>query len=50
MKIDKISFKNHQAWLAIYSKDRQYLGTWHVTNPEFVEVLRNKHPRQLKLQ
>ena len=47
MKIDKITFKKNHAWLAIYSKEKEYLGTWHVTNPEFVDVLRKEHPKNL---
>lgn len=49
MKIDKITFKNQYAWLAIYSKDREYLGTWHVINSELVEVLRNEHPKNIRI-
>jgi len=49
MKIDKITFKNHQAWIAICSEDGEYLGTWHVINPEFVGVLRNENPKSMRV-
>ena len=49
MKIDKITFKDNKAWLAVCSDDGQYLGTWHVVNPEFVQVLRNEHPKNIKV-
>jgi hypothetical protein len=49
MKIDKITFKNNKAWLAIYSKDGEYLGTWHVVNPEFVVALQNQHPKNIRV-
>ena len=49
MRIEKLTFKNHQAWIAIYSNDGEYLGTWHVINPEFVEVLRNESPKNMRV-
>ncbi len=49
MKIRKITFKNNCAWLAVYSKNGKYLGTWHVVNFEFVDALRNEHPKNIKI-
>lgn len=47
MKIDKITFKENQAWLVIRSKDNVYLGTWHTTDPEFVNALRKENPTEI---
>ena len=49
MKIDKITFKNNTAWLAICSENGEYLGTWHVINPEFVGVLQSQYPKNMKV-
>ena len=49
MKIDKITLKENKAWIAICSDDGEYLGTWHVVNPKFVEVLRNEYPKSIKI-
>jgi hypothetical protein len=48
VKIEKITFKNKKAWLAIYSNGGEYLGTWHVINPEFVDALKREHPQNIK--
>ena len=47
MKVDKISFKDGQAWISIRSTDNEYLGTWHVSHPGFVEELRLNIPKTL---
>jgi hypothetical protein len=49
MRINKITFRNNCAWLAIYSKSGEYLGTWHVVNIEFVDVLRNENPNTIRV-
>ena len=49
MKIDKITFKDSKAWIAICSEDGEYLGTWHVINPEFVGVLQSQYPKNMKV-
>ena len=49
MKIEKLTFKNSKAWIAIYSKDGEYLGTWHVVNPAFVGVLQTQHPKNITI-
>lgn len=38
--IDKTTFKNGQAWLAIRGDNGEYIGTWHIVNPEFVQQLK----------
>jgi len=48
MKIEKITFKKNKAWLAIYSKDGEYLGIWHIVNSEFANALRNEDPKNIK--
>ena len=48
MKIDKITFKNNQAWIVIKSEEGEYLGTWHVVNPNFVIALQKEMPKKLK--
>ena len=49
MKIDKITFKDNKAWIAICSDGGDYLGTWHVVSPKFVEALRNEHPKSIRI-
>jgi len=49
MKINKITFKDHKAWLAIFSEDGEYLGTWHVVNPQFSQVLRKENPENIRV-
>jgi hypothetical protein len=49
MKIDKITFKEGKAWLAVFSDENEYLGTWHVVNPQFVQALQNEHPKNLRV-
>ena len=49
MKIDKISIRNNQAWLAIKSEDDEHLGTWHVINPGFVRAIQNEIPKRIKV-
>jgi hypothetical protein len=51
MKIDKITFKNNQVWITIYSENGiDYLGTWHSTNLEFVEAIRKLMPSKLEFK
>ena len=47
MKIDKITFKNNQAWLVLQDNDGNYLGTWHVINLDFVEYIRTINPKEM---
>lgn len=47
MKIDKITFKNNQAWVVIKSHDDDYLGTWHVVDTAFVEYIRKINPKDI---
>ncbi len=49
MKIDKISFKNDQAWLVVCSDDGNYLGTWHIVDIRFVESLQKEMPNKIKV-
>lgn len=49
MRIKKITFGSGQAWVSIYSDDDFYLGTWHVTNKQFVEALRLEMPTNIRL-
>ena len=49
MKVDKITFKNKKAWIAICADDGKYLGTWHVVDHGFVEALRNEHPKSIRV-
>ena len=49
MRIEKLTFRNNKAWIAICSEDGEYLGTWSVVNPEFVGVLQNQHPENIKI-
>ena len=45
MKIDKITFRNRQAWVVIRSEfDDEYLGTWHVVSPSIVKLLQEEMP------
>lgn len=48
MIIDKITFKDNQAWIVIRSENGDYLGTWHTTNSNFVEALRKENPKFIK--
>ncbi len=48
MEIDKISFKNDQAWIVIKSENGSYLGTWHVVDKALVENLRKTNYIGLK--
>jgi hypothetical protein len=50
MKIDKVTFKNNQAWVVIKSEKGEYLGTWHITHPEFVKELQKEIPKNLKFE
>jgi len=47
MKIDKITFKNNQAWIVIRSKNEDYLGTWHCVHPRFVDLLQKDMPKEI---
>ncbi len=48
MKIDKITFKNGQAWVVIRSEfDGEYLGTWHVVSRDMVKLLREEMPTEI---
>ena len=50
IKIDKITFKNNQAWVVLRSeKNDEYLGTWHVNNKEFVNLLQVSLPKSMEL-
>ena len=49
MKIDKITFKESQAWIVIKSDDGDYLGTWHSANPEFVNAIRKENPTIIRI-
>ena len=49
MKIDKVTFKNNQAWLAIRNDDGEYIGTFHVVNPELVKLIKLDLPEELEL-
>ncbi len=50
MRIDKITFKNNQVWIVIKSVTGTYLGTWHIVNPEFVEYIRQKNPKEIHFE
>jgi hypothetical protein len=50
MKIDKITFKNNQAWIVIKSEDGEYLGTWHCVSPNFVKALQQEMPKGIIFQ
>ncbi len=50
MKIDKVTFKNKQAWLVIRDENGEYFGTWHIVNLAFVEALRKEMPTKLKFE
>ena len=50
MKIDKITFKNNQAWLVITSDDGNYLGTWHIVDINFVEVIKKLMPTEISIK
>ena len=45
MKIDKITFKNKQAWVVIRSDNNKYLGTWHIVDTDFVKSLMKEMPQ-----
>lgn len=47
MKIDKITFKNNQCWVVLKDNDGNYLGTWHVIEPNFVKYIRNINPEEM---
>jgi len=47
MKIDKITFKDNQAWVTIRNHNNDYLGTWHIVNPDFVEYIRETMPKEI---
>ena len=49
MKIDKVTFKNNQAWLVVTSDDGNYLGTWHIVDIKFVEELQKEIPNKIKI-
>ena len=42
MKVRKMSFRNEQAWLSIEDEEGNYLGTFHLTNLELGEKLRQQ--------
>ena len=50
MKIDKITFKNNEAWIVLRSDDgeNRYLGTWHTQDEALVKWLREKNPLKLE--
>ncbi len=50
MKIDKITFKNDQAWLVIRDDDGNYLGTWHIVNSIMVNVIRDTMPTDIEFK
>jgi hypothetical protein len=50
MIIDKITFKDNQAWIVIKTKEGEYLGTWHVVNPAFVEAIRKEMPKVINFK
>ncbi len=50
MKIDKITFKNEQAWMTIKSEEGEYIGTWHIVNIDFVKTLRDNMPDKIILE
>jgi len=50
MKIDKITFKNEQAWVVIRSEEDEYLGTWHIVHRPFVKALREEMPEKIKFE
>lgn len=50
MKVDKITFKNNQAWITVRADDGIYLGVWHVTNPAFVNAIRESDPKEIVLE
>ncbi len=50
MKIDKITFKNEQAWVVIRDHVNEYLGTWHVIQKEAVDYLRQFNPKELHFE
>ena len=49
MRIDKITFKNGQAWVVVKEDEfnGKYIGTWHITNIETVELLREDMPEEI---
>lgn len=47
MKIDKITFKNDQAWVVLKDYDGNYLGTWHVVDFDFVNYIRKINPKEM---
>lgn len=50
MKVDKITFKENQAWITIRSEEGEYLGVWHTSNPELVKAIRDKMPKKITLE
>jgi hypothetical protein len=48
--IDRITFKDNQAWIVIRSPDGTYLGTWHAMNSAFVEALRKEMPKVINFE
>lgn len=49
MRIDRLSFRNGQAWIAVYSELGEYLGTWHVVFPEFIRALQAEMPDRIRV-
>jgi len=49
MKIDKITFKNHHAWIVVKADDGIYLGTWHIVHTPFVEAIQKEMPNKIKI-
>lgn len=49
MKIDKITFKNNQAWVVVKNDNYEgkYIGTWHIIDFETVELLRKDMPTEI---
>lgn len=49
MKIDKITFKNGQAWVVVRSEDDNYIGTWHIVDCELAKQLQKELPNKIKI-
>jgi len=47
MKIDKITFKNNQAWVVVKDNAGLYLGTWHVVDQSFCQYIRQINPEEM---
>jgi hypothetical protein len=42
MKIDKITYKNKQAWITFVSDKFEHMGTLHLVSDEYVDEVKNK--------